>query len=59
MLDAELDRAKYPVREVETFSETDGRVELAAILVLTTAEEAELDGVVAALQTPPLVLSAT
>lgn len=59
MLDAGLDRAKYPVREVETLSETDGQVELAAILVLTTAEEADLDGVVVALQTPPLVLSAT
>jgi len=59
LLGAELDRASYPVREVETLSETDGQVELAAILVPTTAEDAELDVVVAALQASPLVLSAT
>lgn len=59
LLDAELDRASYPVREVETLSETDAQVELAAVLVPTTADEAELDAVVAALEASPLVLSAT
>ena len=59
LLDAELDRAHFPVREVETLSETDEQVELAAILVPTTAENAELDDVVAALERSPLVLSAT
>lgn len=59
LLDAELDRASYPVREVETLSETDAQVELAAILVPTTAEDAELDAVAAALEASPLVLSAT
>lgn len=59
LMDAELDRASYPVREVETLSETDAQVELAAILVPTTAEDAELDAVALALEASPLVLSAT
>jgi len=59
LLDAELDRASYPVREVETLSETGVQVELAAILVPTTAKDAELDAVAAALEASPLVLSAT
>lgn len=59
LLDAELDRATYPVREVETLSDNDDQVELAAVLVPTTADEAELDAVVAALEASPLVLSAT
>ncbi len=59
LLDTELDRASYPVREVETLSDNEEQVELAAILVPTTAEEAELDAVVAALEHSPLILSAT
>jgi len=59
LLDAELDRASYPIREVATLSDTDEQVELAAILIPTAAEEAELDAVVAALEHSPLVLSAT
>ncbi len=59
LLDAELDRAFYPVREVETLSENEDQVELAAILVPSTAEDAELDAVVAALERSPLVHSAT
>jgi putative Mg2+ transporter-C (MgtC) family protein len=59
LLDAELERASYPVREVETLSDSDEQVELAAVLVPTTASAAELDGVVAALERSPLVRSAT
>lgn len=59
LLDAELDRASYPVREVETLSGNEKQGELAAILVPTSAEEAELDAVVAALEQSPLILSAT
>jgi len=59
LLDAELDRASYPVREVETLSDTEDQVELAAVLVPTTADAAELDAVVAALERSPLVRSAT
>jgi len=59
LLDIELDRASYPIREIETLSDNDGQVELAAILVPTTAEEAELDAVVTALERSPLIRSAT
>ena len=59
LLDAELDRASYPVREFETLSDGDDQMELAAVLVPTTAEDAELDAVVAALSASPKVLSAT
>ncbi len=59
LLDTELDRASYPVREVETLTDTDDQVELAAILVPNTAEDAELDAVIAALVRSPLVKSAT
>jgi putative Mg2+ transporter-C (MgtC) family protein len=59
LLHAELDQANYPIREVETLSDSDEQVELAAILVPTTAEPAELDAVVAALEASPLIRSAT
>ncbi len=59
LLDVELDRASYPVREVQTLSDNEDQVELAAVLVPTTAKDAELDAVVTALQASRLVLSAT
>ncbi len=59
LLDAELDRASYPIREVEILSDGEEQMELAAILVPTSAKEAELDAVVTALEASPLVLSAT
>jgi putative Mg2+ transporter-C (MgtC) family protein len=59
LLDAELDRAAYPIRDVETRSEQEDQVELAAILVPSTAKDAELDAVVSALQASPLVRSAS
>jgi len=59
LLDAELDRASYPIREVRTLSDNEEQVELAAILVPTTAEQGELDAVVLALERSPLILSAT
>ncbi len=58
-LDAELDRAGLLVRKVDTLSDTGNQVEIAAVLVPTTAENAELDAVVAALEASPLILSAT
>ena len=59
LLDAELARASYPVREVETLSSSEDHVELAAMLVPTTAEPAELDAVVRALERSLLVRSST
>ena len=59
LLDTELEQASYPIREVETLSDGEEQVELAAVLLPTSAEEAELDAVVAALERSPLVRSAT
>ena len=59
LLDAELERANYPVREFETLMDTEEQVELAAVLVPSTAVETELDAVVAALEASPLILAAT
>ena len=53
-----LEAAKYPVREIETLSESEETVELAAALVPTTAVPSELDAVVATLKRSPLVKSA-
>lgn len=59
LIDAALAAAKYPVRDVETLSENDDLVELAATLLPTTAEALELDAVVARLESSPQVQSAT
>jgi putative Mg2+ transporter-C (MgtC) family protein len=59
LLDAAMDRAHFPVREFEILSDTDEQVELAALLVPTTAKDTELDAVVTALEASPLVKSAT
>lgn len=59
LLFEELEAAGYPVREIETLSETDDQVELAAVLVPTTADTAALDAVVAALERSPAIESAT
>jgi putative Mg2+ transporter-C (MgtC) family protein len=54
-----LEPAGYPIREIETLSETDDQVELAAVLVPTTAEPAVLDKAVTALEHAREVRSAT
>jgi len=59
LLFAKLEGANYPIREIETISEGDDQVELAATLVPTAAEPAELDAVVAALKQAPFIRSAT
>ncbi|MCQ8277292.1 MgtC/SapB family protein [Acetobacteraceae bacterium KSS8] len=59
LLDSVLERASYPVRSVETLSDSDEQVELAAILVPSTAEADELDAAVSALEESSLVLSST
>lgn len=59
LMTALLEDAHYPVREIATLAEGDGRVELAATLVPTTADPAELDEVVAALERSDRVRSAT
>ncbi len=59
LLDENLDAADLPIRNVEMLSDTEDQVELAAILVPTSAAEKELDAVVMALERSPLVDSAT
>ena len=49
LLFTELERVNYPIREIETLSEGDDTVELAAVLVPTTADPKELDAIVEAL----------
>ena len=55
----ECERHAYPIREVETLSESEEVVELAALLVPTAASAAELDLVVDHLDKSPAVVSAT
>jgi putative Mg2+ transporter-C (MgtC) family protein len=59
LMTALLDDAHYPVRTIETVSEADGRVELAASLVPTSAKASDLDAVVTALERSARVRSAT
>ena len=55
----ELERLHYPIREIETLSEGDTSVELAASLVPTTANPADLDAIVDHLSRHTEVTSAT
>jgi putative Mg2+ transporter-C (MgtC) family protein len=54
-----LEAARYPIREIETESESEEQVELTATLQPITAEPEELDAVIAALKRAGLVKSAT
>ncbi|HUB48250.1 MAG TPA: MgtC/SapB family protein [Acetobacteraceae bacterium] len=54
-----LEPANYPIREIETSSEGEDQVELAADLVPSSARPAELDAVVKALKQSPIIRSAT
>lgn len=59
LLFEELEKHKYPIRDIDTLSDTDELVELAAALVPTSADPVELDTVVAHLERSPAVASAT
>ena len=59
LLFEELERHNYPLREIETLSEGDDVVELAALHVPTTAEPDELDLVSTHLLRSPKIISAT
>jgi putative Mg2+ transporter-C (MgtC) family protein len=59
LLDEVLARASYPIRQIDTSSESEDEVELSADLLPTTADADELDQVVAELERSPLVQSAT
>ncbi len=55
----ELERMHYPIREIETLSEGENTVELAAIHVPTTANPADLDAIAQHLAHHEKVISAT
>jgi putative Mg2+ transporter-C (MgtC) family protein len=59
MLDEALETAGYPILEIETLSDTENQVELAAVLVPSSADPAALDAVVARLEKSPAIDSAT
>jgi putative Mg2+ transporter-C (MgtC) family protein len=54
-----LEKASYPIREVEVTERSDDVTELTATLVSTAIEPSELDAVADALQTSPLVSHAS
>lgn len=59
LLHQELERLHYPIREIATLGESEDRVELAAVLVPASADERDLDAIVAHLATHAEVESAT
>ncbi len=59
LLDEELEKASYPIREIEVLSESEDIVELGAILIPTTADAKELDAVCVALEASDIIDSAT
>jgi putative Mg2+ transporter-C (MgtC) family protein len=59
ILDETLEKAGYPILEIETMSETETQVELAAVLAPSSADPAVLDAVVTQLEKSPPVYSAT
>jgi len=54
-----LEAANYPVQSMDVLTETDDRIELAATLIPTTAEAAELDRICEALAAEPRLSAAT
>ena len=54
-----LEAASYPIHSIETLSEGDEQVELAALIVPSTANPRELDAVVGRLEAADFVQSAT
>jgi putative Mg2+ transporter-C (MgtC) family protein len=59
LLFSELEGAHYPIQDIETLSEGEEQVELAAILVSNTVEAKALDTIVHNLETHEFVESAT
>jgi putative Mg2+ transporter-C (MgtC) family protein len=59
LLHDELERLHYPIRDIDVLSENEDSVELAATLVPTSADERDLDAIVAHLAVHAEVGSAT
>jgi putative Mg2+ transporter-C (MgtC) family protein len=59
LLFEEVERLHYPIREIETLSEGEEVVELAAVLVPSSADPRDLDAIAAHLESHAVVQSAT
>ena len=59
LLFEELEPRHYPIRDIETLSETEDMIELAATLVASTAQPQELDAVTRHLEKHEAIESAT
>jgi putative Mg2+ transporter-C (MgtC) family protein len=59
LLFEELEQMHYPIRQIETLAQSDEAVELAAVLVPSTAKEADLDAITDHLARHDEVISAT
>jgi putative Mg2+ transporter-C (MgtC) family protein len=59
LLFAGLEAAHYPIRDIQTLSDSEDVVELAAALIPTNAKPSELDAVVARLEKASVIKSAT
>ena len=59
LLFEELERHNYPIRDIETLSEGEDTVGLAAVLAPSTADPAELDKIIHHLESHDVVQSAT
>ena len=59
ILDETLEKVGYPILEVETLSDNETQVELAATLVPSSADPVVLDAVVAQLEKSPSITSST
>ena len=59
LLSSELAKARYPISSIETLTESDEQVELAALLIPTSAQADELHAVCAALESHDEIVDAT
>jgi putative Mg2+ transporter-C (MgtC) family protein len=59
LLAEQLERANYPIKEIEVSEHGDDITELAATLVSTAVDPTEMDAVISALEASPLVSHAT
>jgi putative Mg2+ transporter-C (MgtC) family protein len=59
LLTEQLERANYPIGEIEVSERGEDVTELAATLVSTSVHPSEMDAVVAALQASPLISHAS
>ena len=59
LLFEELETHHYPIRDIETLADSEAHVELAAILVPSTANPADLDAITAHIARHEGIISAT